>query len=162
MQKATADIKGGSGKGFSSRLIVARRLARELAEPTERVWASGNEFASQLHDVDQGLRVIIEKAPDEIWDDPNSKREFCKFFGAIRTVSAAANEGLTSMQGMIDAFAPIEKMSRDLRPVIRRLRQGLTMMVEAREVMSEWVRLIEASNVLCDDVDGQVGLPATS
>ena len=51
---------------------------------------------------------------------------------------------------MIDAIAPIERVSRDLRPVFRRLRQGLSIMVEAREVSDGWIGLIEASGVDCE------------
>ena len=51
---------------------------------------------------------------------------------------------------MINAITPVEKMSRDLRPVLRRLRQGLTTMVEAREVTDEWVHLIDRSGIICD------------
>ena len=52
---------------------------------------------------------------------------------------------------MIETIAPIEKMSRDMRPALRRLRQGLTIMVEAREVSDEWVQLIDGSGIRCED-----------
>jgi hypothetical protein len=68
-------------------------------------------------------------------------------------LSTSAHEGLESVQRMIDAIAPVERMSRDLRPALRRLRQGLTIMVEAREVSDEWVHLIETSGVACENPD---------
>jgi hypothetical protein len=40
---------------------------------------------------------------------------------------------------MVKSIEPIENMSRDLRPVLRRLRNGLTAMLEAREVSDEWI-----------------------
>lgn len=153
MQQATADMNASAAGGFQARLIVARRVARQLAEPAERICVSGNEFTTHLHDVDQGFRAIIARAPIEARDDPASRAGFCNFFTAIRTMAAASCEGLASVQGMIDAIAPVEGMSRDLRPALRRLRQGLTMMVEAREVMDEWVRLVKASGMACDDVE---------
>jgi hypothetical protein len=52
---------------------------------------------------------------------------------------------------MIEAITPIEKMSRDMRPSLIRLRQGLTIMVEAREVSDEWIRLIDDSGIRCED-----------
>jgi chemotaxis protein histidine kinase CheA len=115
------------------------------------VWSFGNEFASQLHEVDEGVRAIIEHAAAELEQNPESKSEICNFFEAIRSLSTAAHVGLTSAQGMIDAIEPIEKMSRDLRPVLRRLRQGLTTMVEAREVSDEWVQLIDGSGIECGE-----------
>lgn len=153
MQEATAEIQRGDtqSKGFAARLVAARKMANRLAEPVERIWASGNEFASQLYEVDQGFRAIIERATAEVQDNPDSKRTVCDFFGTVRSLSSAAHEGLGSAQGMIDAIAPIEKMSRDLRPVLRRLRQGLTTMVEGRDVSDEWVRLIDGSGISCED-----------
>ena len=157
MQEAVADIHRGDaqGKGFASRLIIARQMARRLVEPTERIWSFGNEFASQLHDVDEGFHTIIERAPAEIQENPDSKAEVCAFFETVRNLSASARTALESVQGMIDGIAPIEKMSRDLRTALRRLRQGLTTMVEAREVSDEWVHLIEASGVVCEGSDAQ-------
>lgn len=152
MQQATADIQRGETqtKGFAARLLVVRKVARQLAEPAERVWSFGNQFASQLHEVDQGFRTIIERAASEVEQNPDSRAAVCAFLAAVRSMSAATHVGLDSTQGMIDAIAPVEKMSRDLRPVLRRLRQGLTTMVEAREVSDEWVNLIDRSGIACD------------
>ena len=153
MQEAVADIQQSDrqAKGFAGRLLIARKLTRQLSEPAERVWSFGNEFASQLHEVDEGIRVLIERASAEVQQNPDSKTEVCTFFDAVRSLSTAAHVGLSSAQGMIDAIAPIEKMSRDLRPVLRRLRQGLTTMVEAKEVSDEWVQLIDGSAIGCED-----------
>ncbi len=49
------------------------------------------------------------------------------------------------------AQAQVETLSRDLRAPLRKLRQGLTILVEAREVTDEWVGLIAASGVECDE-----------
>jgi hypothetical protein len=152
MQEAAAEIQQSDkqGKGFAARLFVARKAARLLSEPAERIWSFGNEFASHLHDVDDGVRIIIERAAAEVQENPDSKPAVCTFFDTLRALSATAHIGLDSAEGMIDAIEPIEKMSRDLRPVLRRLRQGLTTMVEAREVIDEWVKLIDGSGVECE------------
>lgn len=140
----------GHGAGARARLLIARRVARELADPTERIWAYGNDFASLLHDIDDGIRVIIEQGAAEARENTKSKEDLCNFFDTLRNLHAATHEGLESTQVMIDSIAPIERLSRDLRPVIRRLRQGLTIMVEAGEVADEWVQLIDNSGVECD------------
>lgn len=51
-------------KGFAARLLVARKLARRLSEPAERVWSFGNEFASTMaHDrLCQGIRDPVRVA----------------------------------------------------------------------------------------------------
>ena len=157
MVKATKDIERGDshGKGFASRLVVARQLSLHLIDPTERICSLSNEYASQLHNVDEGFRIIIERAPIEIKENPISKDSYCDLFNGLRTLSGASRSGLDSIQRMIDSSAPLEKMSRDLRPVLRRLRQGLTIMVESRSVSDEWVNLIESSGLVCEGADSQ-------
>jgi hypothetical protein len=71
--------------------------------------------------------------------------------GSVVALSKATSEALGYLKDMIDAIAPAERMSRDLRPPLRALRQGLTLMLEGREVADEWARLIEASPVECDE-----------
>jgi len=151
-EKAAADIQRGKaqGKGFGATLSIARLVAAQMADPTDRIWASSNEYASQLHKVDEGVRPIIERAPEEIRETPEAKKAFCDFFKSIHTLSESARVGLDSTQGMINSSEPLEKMSRDLRPVVRRLRQGLMILVESRSVIDEWVRLIKSSGIVCE------------
>lgn len=150
---AGEEMKRGDaqGKGFAARLTAARKLAQKLREPTENIYSLGNTFASQLHQIDPGFRAIIEQAPSEIRDDPEAQAGFCVFFQSIRELSGSADEALQSLQDMIDAASPGESLSRDLRNPLRRLRQGLTLVIEGREVIGEWVQMIDASGVDCYD-----------
>jgi hypothetical protein len=154
MQEGAADIERGDkqAKGFAARLLVARKVARLLSEPVERIWSFGNEFASQLHEVDQGVRLLIERSSVEVLESPESKVQWCSFFNAVRVMAGKTGLGMSSIQGMIDGIGPLEKMSRDLRPVLRQLRRGLTAMVEAREVSEEWIQLIERTGISCDEM----------
>ena len=142
------------GKGFAARLTIARKASHKLKEPAENIWSLGNEFVSQLHQIDPGFRAIIEQASIEAGDNPESQANVYSFFQKIRELSDAARGGLESLQSMIDASSPLEAMSRDLRGPVRRLRQGLTVMVEAREVIDEWVKMIEDTGIDCDDFAG--------
>jgi hypothetical protein len=155
MADGTEDIQraNSQGKGFAARIIVSRTIASKLSEPAERILLLSNEFASQLNNVDEGFRVIIELAPAQIDNDPDSKTNFCAYFETIRNLSATAHEAMESGQKMIDSIEPVERMSRDLRPVLRKLRQGLTIMVESRQVSDEWIHLIECSGVVCESTD---------
>ena len=151
MRDSTGEIERANkeGKGFSARLVVARQTATKLREPTERIWLLSNEFASQIHDVDAGFRIIVERAPVETKDNPDSKVHFCNFFESVRKMSNASEEAIESSQKMVTASEPLEKMSRDLRPVLRRLKQGLTSLIEASGVSKGWIQLIEGTGIEC-------------
>jgi hypothetical protein len=152
MHEATAEIQQANkgGKGFASRLLIARKVARRLAEPAERILTASNEFASQFNDVDVGIRAMIEAAGAELKEKPEQKKVICDFFGVVRSFSAAASGAFSITQQMIDTIGPLEKLSKDLRPPLRRLREGLTRIVEANEIGGDWIRLIEASGIDCD------------
>jgi len=137
------------GKGFAGRLVVLRQLSRDLADPASKLLELGNDFATQLHAVDDGIRTIIELAPNEA-EDPVNRRQICDFFNTVRHLSEESHKGLSALGQMIEAMAPTERMSRDLRPILREMRQGLTLMLEGREVTDEWIRLIDASPVECE------------
>lgn len=154
MEEGTADIAraDSKGKGFAARLAIARKLSQELNEPAERIWSYSNEFASQLHDVDLGMRAMIAHAPDAILNSPDERPEICGFFQSIRELSHSVGNALKPIQGMINNIQDIEPMSRDLRAPLRRLRQGLTIIMEARDVTAEWTRLIDEAGVDCNDI----------
>lgn len=126
-------------KGFAGRLTVARSLAQELSEPADRMIECGNLFATQLSVVDAGVRAIIELYAAS--DDEEDKAAVDDFLATLITLAENTNDAVANMNQMIDQFAPIEKMSRDLRKPLSRLRQGLTVMGEAGEMTQEWVRL---------------------
>lgn len=153
MQSATDDVTRGEtqGKGFAARLTVLRRVARDLKEPTKRIQTFGQLFTSQLNSVDSGMRIIIERAPAEVEEEPGAKDAACAFFKSLRELAASAEEGLGALQGMVDAITPLEGMSRDLRPSLRNLRLGLTMMLEGRVVTNEWLELIDNSPLRCEE-----------
>lgn len=152
MTKATQDMQRGEaqGKGIAARLTIARQVAQKLSEPADRIYALGSRFASQLHDVDDGLRVLFERAPAEIERDPSNKATVCEFFATMRHLADSSREAIGAVQGLMDTFSPIEAASRDLRRPFRRLREGLSAMLEAREVTDEWVRLMDESGVECE------------
>jgi hypothetical protein len=157
MEAATTDVQRGNtqGSGFAARLIIARRVAQQLTKPTEHIWSLSNMFVSQLHDVDEGVRILIERAPLEIQENPDSKAKSCMFLRSIQNLSASTHDSLGSIQGMVDTIAPLENMSRDMRPALRRLKQGLTIMIESRDITNEWVNLIEVSGITFEDQETQ-------
>jgi hypothetical protein len=153
IEKATEDTQKADarGQGFVGRLSVLQRLSRELREPVDGIWSAANSYVSQIHDMDGLVRILVEMAPGAAAKSTEEKTAFCSYFDSVRGFVDAAREGMQSTQGMIDSIAPNEGMSKDLRPQLRRLKQGLTLMVEAQSVTNEWLQLIDATGIVCDE-----------
>ncbi|QIZ97465.1 toll/interleukin-1 receptor domain-containing protein [Leifsonia sp. PS1209] len=149
MASATTDIEAqnAAGAAIAARLTVARQLAQKLKAPAEEIRDYGNRFASRLHDVDEGVRVIIQRAPVEVSENPEAREEFVQFFSTVRTMVAQSEIGLGAVKSMVDALSPLEKSSRDLRAPIRTLREGLTLLVEGLSVMKAWIVLIDETGL---------------
>ncbi len=145
MQGATSDIESNTNPSaaLATRLRIARKLAGELAAPASSIRTLGNDFSSSLNDVDEGVRIIIARAPEEVRESPQSRSEFEGFFDAIRGMVTQSEVGLGAVANMIAQLEPIEKMSRDLRQPLRTLREGLTLFVDGLTVMRGWVSLID-------------------
>jgi hypothetical protein len=131
-------------RGFAGRLAVLRRLSSDLAGPAGEILALGQAFTSELHKIDDGMGLLIEQAAVEARDDVDSLDAAIEFFDLIRGLTVSADEGLGGLSMLMESMEPAEKMSRDLRPVFRDMRQGLTLFVEGRDVMREWTRLVDS------------------
>jgi transcriptional regulator with XRE-family HTH domain len=142
---AQSDARQG---GFAGRLAVIRRLVGELDPLSKKMEGQGNEYSAQLGAVDDGIRLLIDRAGNSDLE-PAEHEMACDFFRSIRELVRAADEGLGNLSELIDGMLPAEKMSRDLRPPLRRLRQTLTLMMESRKIMGEWGDLVDASGIEC-------------
>ncbi len=152
MHEGTASIEAGvgAGKGYAARLTVARRVALELEEPVTRVEVLGQDFTSDLADIDAGLRVFFQQVeeqgiPDENLPDARRMGE------SLVTLADVTEESMASTQKMIDAIQPVESMSRDLRGPMQRLRAGLVAMVQARETTRAWADLANEHGLVDGD-----------
>lgn len=144
-----------AGKGFGGRLYVAKKTARRLVEPADHLARLGSTFASQLHEVNGGIRALIQAVPEGGPVDADELQSVCEFFHALRAMAASAETGLGQIEEMVHSASALETMSRDLRAPLRRMKEGLTRTIEGRAVIREWVRLIDASGVQC----AELGLP---
>jgi hypothetical protein len=130
---------------FVWRLRVVRELSAALADPAEELGHLADTFTGSLHDMDAGIRTLISAAPTE----PENRSEFCAFFEQVRGLSASAEAGLTPLEGLQENVTSLESLSREIRPVVREIRQGITVVLEGRQVMAEWVTLIELLDFDC-------------
>lgn len=155
VQRATEDMQksDSQGKGFAARLTVARRVAHELRGPADAILGLSSQFTENLYAVDAGMRDMISAGAREVAEDPANLSMVCEFYASVLQLTQAAEGGLAPLAKMVEAIQPVEAMSRDLRPVLRTLRQGLTVMYEGRSVTDEWARLIAEAPVAFETLD---------
>ena len=141
---AADDMNRGSrqGKALAARLSVARRLAQELESPvsdTERLVAA---FIHDLNQIDSGFATLAEQGRLALDSEELTSEEYERFVDSVRQLSRAADEGLGSIESLVNAISPIESLSRDMRAPLRRLKSALVLMVQARDTTGRWLDLV--------------------
>ncbi len=153
MSQGTVDIERGtkSGKGTAARLTVARRVAQELGGPVENIEVLGQTFATSLAEIDEGVRTLLIEGAAQLQEsnDPAELAQYCEFVGTIRGLVIASREGLGSVKQMVASSQPLEKMSKDMRMPLRRLRSSLTAMAQAQEITDAWGVVVDESSIDC-------------
>ena len=144
------------GSGFAARARIVRVLALRMAEPAGRIQSLGDDYTRQMHEVDGGFRTLISVAQEQANAAGADLGSVCEFFDTLRALESVAGQALGQVQEMIEAAGPLERMSRDLRPPLRKMRKGLTIMMEAREITAEWTRLVDSTGIRCPDDATQV------
>ncbi len=153
LRQSTDEVRSTSSGGFSARLLIMKKTANQLKEPIDRIWSRSNLYASYIHDVDVGYRILINKASVEIKDSPSSLPHYCSLFESIRYLSEKSNEMVQGAKDLIKAVSPFEKQSRDMRPVVRRFKEGLTILIESSSMSNDWVELIDETGINCGDLE---------
>ena len=153
LQDTAAQVtkKSNQAPGFASRLAMADAMARDITEPTETLWALGNVYATQLHDADEGIPIYLRLITGHAASHPDERQRICEQLLELRSLCRSNRELADSFQPALGLLPQLEGMSRALRPPVRRLRQAFTLLTEARQVTEEWDRLIDATDIDCDD-----------
>lgn len=132
---------------FAARLSFARTVSERLREPIERVWANGQDYVRLLNDIDEGLRFVIEVSPAEVNSGTASVTDVREFFATIHQLSDTGREAMTGVRSLREAVFPLDHISRDLRAVLRRLGQGLTIILETADVFEGWERKMSDTGI---------------
>jgi hypothetical protein len=132
-----SDAQGG---GFKARLSVTRRLASNLVDPVDELERRSSEYVADLLILDPAIRHMIELVSLQSEDGPEESAEF---FSSIEGMIASSERAARGIIEMITSIGGVSNMSRDLDPVLQRLRSSLQSVVDNNRRMEEWQRLIE-------------------
>lgn len=131
-------------KSFAGRLSLVREVARELQVPADQIEEAGAAFAIKVSTVDEGVRIIIDSAPDEIASDPEAAEKFDAFFEQLRGLDDVTTTVDTQLSGFIDSIAPLQKHSRDFKKPVQAATAGVTRIRAAIGIIHDWISLIES------------------
>jgi hypothetical protein len=149
--KAVENIKrvDHEGGGAIGRLTVAKEYARNISQPADRIKELASEYASQMYDADAGVRYLLLASAGEVERNPESRDVVCSFFRIATTITEGTRVLRDTLSGLVEGMAQNEALSRDLRPPLRVMKQGVAMIMEASSLTDEWVKIIEDSPVDC-------------
>jgi hypothetical protein len=137
------------GKGFAGRLTAARTLATRLNPLAAEVLELGTQYASDLVTVDSGVLTLIRRAAEEGVEDPEEREAACELFNSLRKAAAAGRENVASLTELTETIRQTAQMSRDLRPPLGDIENGLRRVMDGQAVMDEWVRLMDEVDIDC-------------
>ena len=138
---------------YAYRVAVLKHLASELLPTVDTIEIEINDYARETRDIDDGLRVLLSMLAEGMISRQKTKtvvnqgeqKNVLDFFSSIETLVAAVISSTEGINQMIESCLPLEKMSRDLRPVLRKLRKALTLMLESMNASSGWLALVETA-----------------
>lgn len=132
---------------FAGRLSIVRKIALELQDPASHIEDAGAEFARKVSSVDEGVRIIIDSATQEITANPEAREQFESFFDQLRGLDHVTTTVDAQLTGFIDSIAPLQKQSRDLKKPVQSATNGVTRIQTAIGIIHGWTSLIESLSV---------------
>ncbi|MDQ0612399.1 hypothetical protein QF046_000040 [Microbacterium sp. W4I4] len=132
---------------FAGRLTLVRQIAGELQAPADRIKEAGIAFAMKVSAVDEGVRIIIDSAPEEIAADPEAIEQFRSFFNQLRDLDAVTTTVDSQLSGFVSSIAPLQKQSRDMKKPVEAATVGVTRIQAAIGIIHDWIALIDSAEI---------------
>lgn len=143
-EKLNADPRA---KTFAGRLTLVRKIAGELQVPADRIMNAGIAFASKVSAVDEGVRIIIDSASDEVAADPDALTHFRSFLDQLRDLDVVTATVDSQLSGFIASIAPLQKQSRDLKRPVEAATVGVTRIRAALGIIHDWIAVIDSAEI---------------
>ena len=146
MDAMTAEVNNAPAhrSTFAYRKNLASQLAHNLEQPADRLTKASQELATHTRTADSGTRIMLQKAAEAIASGSPEEQAAGK---NILSVTRKAAGSIASMndagRNTLKTLPTLTKLSKDLRPVGRRIAQAVTVIIEAGEVSQGWVALID-------------------
>ncbi|MDY0985149.1 TIR domain-containing protein [Microbacterium sp. CFBP9023] len=141
VQAATARMNQANTRpdAFARKIVIARELAAEVEPELSELERLSKDYASGLLRIDSTFRGVFALAalsPEEEAAAAKSKLK-----DNLSVLVQTSREAMSSLESAADAARNNAKLSRDLRPVLRRYETAVRNMVDGSTIIEEWESL---------------------
>lgn len=126
------------GKPFALRITIFRSLARELDAPSAAMEAVGKRYASELLKADAPARALIDLAVQVDSGDAEAAAAASAALSAIRGLASTSRQNMEAMKSLAATLRDNARLSRDLRPALRRIESGVRAVIDAQAILEDW------------------------
>jgi hypothetical protein len=145
LENATNAFQEGSASHspFAARLTVARKLALALDPHIESLEGHTTKFSNSFADIDGGVRVLLEQVRERHSSADGLTELDSELITSVRYLATMTAQQYAAIAGAQAEMVPLEQMSRDLKPRIRRINVALNQMGDAHAITEGWGRLLQ-------------------
>lgn len=129
---------------FARKIVIARELASEVEPDLQEIEQLSKEYSAGLLRVDSGTRAILELA--EVATDAEAVRERKTLHTSLRELIGQSRKAMETMSSAANAARANAKLSRDLRPVLRRYETAARNIVDGFQIIDGWESLLGRSS----------------
>ncbi len=140
-QAATARMNQANTRpdAFARKIVIARELAAEVEPELSELERLSKDYASGLLRIDSTFRGLFALAALSPEAEAAAAKSSLK--DNLSTLVQTSREAMSSLESAADAARNNAKLSRDLRPVLRRYETAVRNMVDGSTIIEEWESL---------------------
>jgi len=151
--EGTSELNGaeGASNSFAAKLVVLKRVANKLDEPTQRILNAGDEYMRTLLALDPSFRALAEIGHAQTTVTPGDREALVGAQESVRGMVQAGAEATAQVRSAIQSGRGLARVSRDLRPALKRYETGSQNIIDGQAIMEEWGVLLDAVEFPEDD-----------
>lgn len=140
-----------ANKSASTLLSIFNRLSSKLVQPVEDMYDKALTFVNCLATLNSSVPALIQFMELMDSSDEEQRNSICRLRKSMLFAGESIRDLVDSISKNIDAIEPLAKMSRSLRPVIRKLVSAFNLMKEVLIAYEQGVKVLETWNLNCED-----------
>ncbi|MFT7710950.1 toll/interleukin-1 receptor domain-containing protein [Clavibacter tessellarius] len=136
----------GSQKPLAKKLSILRQVANDIEAPSRRIELVGESYLKALLEVDPSFQAIADLGQLQTAATVADHEALHATQDAVRSMVVVGAAATASVRSAIESGRGLARLSRDLRPALRRFESGSNNIVDGQAIIEDWYkRLSEVS-----------------